>query len=97
VLSIWHLAELAAHRDHPRDYDTHLRRRVELARAVEKAERLARSHADRYPEWVIVRELAGLRADDPQHRVHKLRDGEDSPFSWHALEFVIATVFELES
>ena len=115
VLSIWHLAELAAHRDHPRDYDTHLRRRVELARAdvavaavdrrpagpawrrVKKAERLARSHADRYPEWVIVRELAGLRADDPQHRVHKLRDGEDSPFSWHALEFVIATVFELES
>ena len=82
MLSIWHLAELAAHRDHPRDYDTHLRRRVELARAdvavaavdrrpagpawrrVEKAERLARSHADRYPEWVTVRELAGLRDGD---------------------------------
>ena len=82
MLSIWHLAELAAHRDHPRDYDAHLRRRVELARAdvavaavdrrpagpawrrVEKAERLARSHADRYPEWVTVRELAGLRDGD---------------------------------
>ena len=25
---------------------------------------LAHSHADRYPEWVTVRELAWLRADD---------------------------------
>jgi hypothetical protein len=31
------------------------------------------------------------------HRLRKLRDGEDSPFSGHALEFVIATVVELES
>jgi hypothetical protein len=76
------LAMLAAHRDHPTDYDAHLRRWLELARAdaavaavdfrehtghrrrIEDAERLVRSHADRYPEWVTVRELAGLRADD---------------------------------
>jgi hypothetical protein len=28
---IWHFAELVDHRDSPRDYDAHLRRRVELA------------------------------------------------------------------
>jgi hypothetical protein len=83
------LAKLAAHRDHPTDYDAHLRRAVELARAaaavdavnrgqpahhhrrrVEEAERLARTHADRYPEWLTVRELAGLRPDDP-HTAHR--------------------------
>jgi hypothetical protein len=76
------LAKLAAHRDHPTDYDAWLRRHVERARAavavaavehrpagrarrrIEEAERLARSHADRYPEWVTVRELAGLRDGD---------------------------------
>ena len=77
------LAELAAHRDHPRDFDAHLRREVDLARAaaavaavdrgqpahhhrtrVEEAEHHAARYADRYPEWLTVRELAGLRPDD---------------------------------
>jgi hypothetical protein len=30
------------------------------------------------------------------HRLHKLRDGEDSPFAGHILELVAATVFELK-
>jgi hypothetical protein len=56
------LAKLAQHRDHPPDYNGRWHKHYKTGERI-YSEKPQRTH-DRYPQWMTVRELAGLSPND---------------------------------